>query len=61
MLGGNILTITGYGFSADATVAINSGICDVRSVQPDQITCTVPAMVSPLSYFLVGSTCLLHS
>ncbi|XP_053372863.1 fibrocystin-L-like [Mercenaria mercenaria] len=62
--GGVTLTISGYGFKDGASVTINSASCDVRSVQPDQIECVVPAMKSDGTHDVEieqGSTTLTYS
>ena len=44
--GGGTLTISGYGFKDGATVTVGTGECEVLSVDPDEILCVIPSLVS---------------
>jgi len=50
LTGGIVLTITGFGFASDASVAINSADCAVQSSTPSEIKCTLPGSVTADTY-----------
>ncbi|XP_019729703.1 PKHD1 like 1, tandem duplicate 1 [Hippocampus comes] len=41
--GGTLLTVTGFGFSWDATVTVGGAVCEVVHASPTELKCTTPA------------------
>jgi len=50
LTGGIVLTIAGFGFASDATVAINSADCAVQASTPSEIQCTLPGSATADTY-----------